>query len=185
MKSVYWKNLLMSISLVLLKGLTGVAIITVWILCTAAGFWLVTLEPTVENDLALLVFTIVIIMIVARYMRRYWPNGFDVVKREKTLRGDIKNLLEPISSVFVKKKQDEDGFSTSIRLYTAGLLKKLKTEGESAVKEDLKSLFADKTLEGFPDKLTKKSLRKTLENLKEDEVIYRDARFNKNKGETL
>lgn len=80
---------------------------------------------------------------------------------------------------------DEDGFSTGIRLYTEGLLRKLKSEGEDAVKEDLKSIFADETLNVFPEKLTKKSLRKALMSLKHDEVIYRDSRFNKDKGETL
>ncbi|WP_431130075.1 hypothetical protein [Flagellimonas flava] len=80
---------------------------------------------------------------------------------------------------------DEDGFSTGIRLYTEGLLRKLKNEGEDAVQKDLKSIFADDTLNVFPEKLTKKSLRKALMGLKHDEVIYRDNKFNKDKGETL
>lgn len=80
---------------------------------------------------------------------------------------------------------DEDGFSTGIRLYSEMLEKKLVDEGEEAVKEDLRSILGDKTLAVFPDKLTKKSLRKALMGLKHDEVVYRDDKFNKDNGETF
>ncbi|MEO1545325.1 MAG: hypothetical protein AAFU74_01140 [Bacteroidota bacterium] len=78
---------------------------------------------------------------------------------------------------------EEESFFHGVRIYTEALIMTLEKEGEMAVKLRLRETFGDETLKLFPKDLTKENLSKTLMGLNQNEVVYREKKFNDKRKE--
>jgi hypothetical protein len=77
-----------------------------------------------------------------------------------------------------KRTQEEEDFYQAKRIYANAVCTILERAGAEAAKRELEKAFADATLEGFPDGLTKDNIYDTIMGMGRSEIVYREEKYN-------